>query len=138
MITNTHKYLLDKCERICWKRNCIQIFPTAYSMLENAFSGYQLKSIIKHYEKLINSDKYQEEGKDIPDLLMANQWSIQGISKVRLYGLATKPKVSITVEGQSYKSFTFTIFHELGHMFFGDSELKANEFAIKNNKRIWK
>lgn len=136
MINNTHRYLLEKCEKICKIKDKVILFPTALSMLEYSFSGYRLKSIIKQYEDLIGSNAYREANKDFKSIT-TKQWSLSRYTDMVLYGLATKPKVSVTVEGQSYQSFTMTVFHEFGHMFFGESEILANEFALLNNKRIW-
>jgi hypothetical protein len=68
-----------------------------------------------------------------------SQPSLAGITPMKLFGLATSPEVSVTYEGQSMEDFTFTIFHEIGHIVHDTlDEVIVNSFALLHNKNLWK
>lgn len=66
------------------------------------------------------------------------QPSLQGITTMKLFGLATRPEISVTYEGQSIRDFTFTVFHEIAHIFYNTlDETVANSFAVLYNNILW-
>lgn len=97
----------------------------------------------------INQIKYYESYMSKPNYVAASnnftfykntylQPSLAGISTMRIFGLATEPKVSVTYEGQSMKDFTFTVFHEIAHIFYDTlDEVVANSFAVLYNNSLW-
>lgn len=67
-----------------------------------------------------------------------DQPSIKHFTKCRIFGLATRPHVSITTEGLSYRDFTFTVYHEMAHIIYDTKdEVVANSFALLYNNKLW-
>lgn len=127
-----YNHLVNKCELLCNLKDVVVLYPTALDMLQTIF-GDKTRDMIRYYENYMSKEDYPNS-KYYNDGI---QYSILPYTKMRLFGLATSPKVSVTIEGQSYKEFTHTVFHEIGHLLYGDSEKIANEFAILKNKELW-
>lgn len=114
----------------------IYLFDTALEMFKHVWpDDYNDK--INYYSQYIKSNKYQSAsrgGSYYKDYY--NQPSMRGKSNV--FGLATRPCISVTTEGQPYKEFTFTIFHEVAHIIYDtQDEIVANSFALLYNERLW-
>ena len=95
---------------------------------------------IKHYELCMKEPSYVSGANNFTFYKSVySQPSLAGMTSMKLFGLSTSPEVSVTYEGQSMADFTFTVFHEIGHIALDTvDEATANSFALLHNKNLWK
>lgn len=143
MKSTTANFLTKKCiESIKFYKPQIKIFDTALDMLKFHWPDNYIGQI-KYYESYMSKSNYVSnshllDGSHKFYKNVYTQPSLQGISRMKLFGLATQPEISVTHEGQSMRDFTFTIFHEIGHIYYDTlNEEVANLFAVLYNKILW-
>lgn len=132
----SHSYIAKKCISVSGNFK-VMIYDTAFEMLSNAIPGRGPKELIPYYEKYIGSESYKKTI-SILKLKRFDQPSIKTWTDMKLFGLSTKPYVSVTREGQSYELFAHTVLHEIGHLKFGIEEKTANDYADMQLVEIFK
>ena len=116
----------------------IDIYDTSADMLEKVFPRRPVSETLRLYSERMSSQDYQsahlnKNGKkkyytDCIDKLPSFKRYGYHFS---IYGLATKPNISVTIEGLIHYWFKFTIFHEMTHIAFNTkNENFCNKLAL--------
>ena len=122
-----YSYIAHKCCKMCGEFS-VYLYDTAYEMIEKSIVSRTVKESIDFYSSYMDTEYYRSS---IPKIRRDyyQQPSISHLTNMRLFGIATKPCVSLTKEGQSYRLFAHNVLHEIGHLVFGVDENIANSYA---------
>lgn len=140
MNKSTAEFLIDKCVKLLNAYEPkVKLFDTALEMLQFYWPDNYINAI-KHYELCMKEPSYVSGANNFTFYKSVySQPSLAGMTSMKLFGLSTSPEVSVTYEGQSMADFTFTVFHEIGHIALDTvDEATANSFALLHNKNLWK
>jgi hypothetical protein len=144
MNMTTAIYLRNKVRQSLSERGLdipdVDVYNTALGMLQGIWP-LSWPSMLEYYTKCVADEKYTSAYVDESgELLYHHQVYRQpSINKdMCLLGLATEPAVSVTFEGCGMREFTFSIFHEIAHIFYKTrNEVTCNSFALLYNNLLW-
>jgi hypothetical protein len=111
------------------------IYDTCEDMMVGTFPG-RWQEVWKEYKAYIEGDYYKDSSSKRTYKAAYSPPSAK--PNIGILGLGTRPKVSACIEGHSMWDFTYTVLHEMAHVYYDTrNECVCDSFALLYNNLFW-